>query len=150
MNGRDLGALGRVGDALEDAGAVEPREQLARGGAAVLVEHGVGHVVEIVGRGVAEIRHCRIGGTNRMTRLRGSLRTASSSLRIRARMRRSDVEHARLRPSFLRVTARAASEQHRRHHGEHRRVRQDHAPDVAGEEDRLQQRDEIARRAARR
>src|SRR5207302_1567087 len=34
--------------------AVEPGQQLARGGAAVLVEHGVGNVVEVVGRGVPE------------------------------------------------------------------------------------------------
>ncbi len=51
--GQIAGAV-QIGDAFEDARAIQSRQQLARARAAILIQHGVGHVIEIVGGCVAE------------------------------------------------------------------------------------------------
>ncbi len=50
----DVGRAVDGGDALEHAGAVEARQQVVRGGTAILVVHRVGRVVEVERRCVAE------------------------------------------------------------------------------------------------
>ena len=53
-HGSQVGGPIQVGHAAENAGPVQLRQQFVRRGAAVLVEHGIGDVVEVVGRHVAD------------------------------------------------------------------------------------------------
>ena len=44
----------QIGDALEHAGTVQPREQLARRRSVILVQSRIGHVIKVVSGGVTE------------------------------------------------------------------------------------------------
>src|SRR6185312_822801 len=84
-----------------------------------------------------------IGGSSRLLRERRSLSTASSSLRVRAMMRSSEPSMT-LREPLVRDEARARADE-KQHPGEHCEIREQHRPQVPGEEYGLQQRHVIAR-----
>src|SRR6185312_6660083 len=85
-----------------------------------------------------------IGGSSRLLRERRSLRTASSSLRVRATMRSSEPSMP-LREPLVRDEARARADEEQ-HAGEDRQGREQYRPQVPREEYGLQQRHVIARR----
>ena len=108
ISGLDVARALEVRDALEDAGTVQARQQLARGRAVIPVEHGIHHVIQIVGRGVPEdqcLDHRRNEQAHAAAR---SLSTARSSLRVSARMRSERADQA-IHARVLRITARLPS-----------------------------------------
>ena len=108
-------ARAQIGDALEHARAVELGEKLVRGGAAVLVEHGIGNVVQIVGRGVAEDQALN---DRRNEQAEAAARILEDRQQLLAGQR-EDAEKGcssmRLKPVSCASTARAGSQQHDRH-----------------------------------
>ncbi len=52
--GLDVLCPSEVRHAMEDAGPVEPRQQLLRSGRSILIEHGIRHVIQVVTGRVAE------------------------------------------------------------------------------------------------
>jgi len=105
----------------------------------------VGDRVEVKAGRIAEDHALQHGRQKDDERLRGSFNTARNSLRISARIRSNEAYMRTPQPICLTV---ANGRQHqrrgrRRQNGE---VDPDHAGDVARENQRLQQRDRIARR----
>ena len=135
---------------LEHARAVQPGQQFMRGRAAVLVEHGVGHVVQVEGRGVAEDQALHDRRHEQGDAAARILQDRQQLLADQGQDAQQGVEHGGLSSSDLRIDAAGQQPAARRPcRPSIGGVGQDHAPDVAGQEDGLQQGDEIARRHAR-
>lgn len=86
---RDVAHVAQARGMDEDAGAVEACDQFPRCLTAALVEHGIGHVVEVVGRSVAEDEGLQQNGHDQDDPIGRILRTASTSLRNKKAMRRT-------------------------------------------------------------
>src|ERR1700761_6379703 len=86
-----------------------------------------------------------IGGMKRLTRARRSFRTASSSLRVSAKIR-SKVSNMSVSSVQSLAGDRAASNSEKYdHRNQHQHVGDDDAPDIARQEYRLEQSDVVAR-----
>ena len=131
-----------AGDLPKGRRAGESRHQVARGGAAILVEDGERNVVQIEGRGVAEDDQLDQRRADQHDAALGVLQDGQKLLHDQGEDHGATCRQS----SRLRAISRAAPRKTDGHDRQRRHIGQDHRPHVAGEKHRLQNGDEIARR----